>query len=102
MKGTILTCIFGAIFLAFHSSNAASTNTAPRLTIELRDGARLVGDGVQTELHFHSNSFGDFNGIDNIRYLESTSNNITKFLTPKAIRYQLPCQTPSLPLKLLL
>ena len=84
MKGPILTCIFGAILLAFHNSNTASTNTAPRLTIELRDGTRLVGEGVQKELNFHSDSFGDFKfELDNIRYLESASNNITKVLTLK-------------------
>jgi len=37
-------CLFCAAIFSFHfAAHAADTNPAPRLTVDLRDGSRVVG-----------------------------------------------------------
>ena len=58
---------------------AADTNPPPRLTIELRDGSRVVGESAEKNFKFHSALLGDFKlAVPDIRLLECVSSNAVK------------------------
>ena len=78
--GIILASIFFAT--AASALRAADTNPPPRLTIELRDGSRVVGMSVEKYLRFHSALLGDFKlEAKEIRALEFVATNSTKLCT---------------------
>ena len=78
-----LFCILGVLSFcscAIQATRAADTNP-PRLTIELRDGSRVVGTGVEKYLRFHSALLGDLKlEVKDIRSVESVSTNATKLV----------------------
>lgn len=83
MKTSLLRagCILGlAIFSANLSRlRAADTNPPPRLTVELRDGSRVVGTSAEKIFKFHSALLGDFKlAVPDIRSLECVSSNAVK------------------------
>jgi hypothetical protein len=56
---------------------AAAGETGSRLTVELRDGSRIVGKGLDDILNFHSSAMGDFKlAWNGIRSIEFTSTNL--------------------------
>ena len=61
---------------------AADTNPPPRLTVELRDGSRVVGQNVENNFKFHSALLGDLKlAVKNIRSVECVSSNSAKLVT---------------------
>src|SRR5271156_2162794 len=73
--------ILGLIFSSagFNCALAADTNPPPRLTVELRDGSRIVGTSAEKNFKFHSELLGDLKlEVREIRSVEFTSTNSTK------------------------
>ena len=61
---------------------AADTNPPPRLTVELRDGSRVVGASVEKNFKFHSALLGDLKlAVKEIRSVECVSSNSAKLTT---------------------
>ena len=74
---------FTFIFItAALSANAADgTNPPPRLTVELRDGSRLVGTCPEQSFRFHSAPLGDLKvNLKDIRSVERTSDTSLKLV----------------------
>ena len=62
--------------------SAAAANPAPRLTVELRDGSRVVGSSVEEKLRFHSALLGDLKlEVKDIRSVACVSSNSAKLTT---------------------
>jgi hypothetical protein len=79
-----LLCVSGFIFLSASLFNvrAADTNPPPRLTVELRDGSRVVGTGLEKNFKFHSALLGDFKlDVTSLRSVECLSSNAAKLST---------------------
>lgn len=67
------------VLFAHPSSHAADTNPPPRLTVELRDGSRVIGTSVEKNLRFHSALLGDLKlAVKDIRSIECVSSNSIK------------------------
>jgi hypothetical protein len=61
---------------------AADTNPPPRLTVELRDGSRVVGESVDKNLKLRSALLGDFKlSVKAVRSVEFTKTNAAKLAT---------------------
>jgi hypothetical protein len=61
---------------------AADTNPPPRLTIELRDGSRVVGESGFGKIKFHSALLGDIKlDVKNIRSVECVSTSSARLVT---------------------
>jgi hypothetical protein len=61
---------------------AADTNPPPRLTVDLRDGSRVVGTSVENNFKFHSALLGDIKlAVKDIRGVECVSSNSAKLTT---------------------
>ncbi len=61
---------------------AADTNPPPRLTVELRDGSRVVGTSVEKHLKFHSALLGDLKlAVKDIRSIDCVATNSGKLST---------------------
>jgi hypothetical protein len=74
-----LACFLVALAPIVH---AASTNLPPRLTVELRDGSRVIGTSVTKELAFHSTLLGKVNlKVQDIRAVDWPSTNSAKVTT---------------------
>jgi Concanavalin A-like lectin/glucanases superfamily len=72
-------CLIVALPLAIR---AADTNPPPRLTIELRDGSRVVGTSVEDTCRFRSDLLGDFKlPMKKIRSVDCVSTNSLKLTT---------------------
>lgn len=64
------------------SLSAADTNPPPRLTVELRDGSRVVGESVDKYFKFRSALLGDLKlPVKEIRAVECTATNTAKLTT---------------------
>lgn len=77
-------CIPSFIFLAaiFSAARAADTNPPPRLTVELRDGSRVVGNSVEKNFKFQSALLGKIKlAVKDIRAVECVSSNSAKLTT---------------------
>jgi hypothetical protein len=77
-------CVSSFIFLfaSFLNARAADTNPPPRLTVELRDGSRVIGESVEKHFKFHSALLGDLElGVKDIRSVECVSSNSAKLST---------------------
>lgn len=62
--------------------HAADTNPPPRLTVELRDGSRVVGESVEKSFKFHSDLLGDMKlAVKDIRSVECVATNSVKLAT---------------------
>jgi hypothetical protein len=71
-----------AFFAAIPAIQAADTNPPPRLTVELRDGSRVVGDSVEKYFKFHSALLGNLKfAVKDIRSVECISSNSAKLAT---------------------
>ena len=76
--------ILGLIFslASFNCALAADTNPPPRLTVELRDGSRIVGTSVEKNFKFHSELLGDLKlAVRDIRSIECVSSNAARLIT---------------------
>ena len=80
MKTNLLHLFAAAIFILLSANPApADTNPPPRLTIDLRDGSRVVGTSVEKNLKFRSVLFGDFNlAVQDLRSLDCVASNSVK------------------------
>jgi hypothetical protein len=64
------------------TSRAADTNPPPRLTVELRDGSRVVGESLEKNFKFHSALLGEIKlDVNAIRSVECVSSNTMKLST---------------------
>jgi hypothetical protein len=71
-----------SVFVFQLAARAADTNPPPRLTVELRDGSRVVGQSVEKSFKFHSALLGEIKlAVSNIRAVEFVSTNSTKLTT---------------------
>jgi hypothetical protein len=79
-----LCCVLISIFFSgsLIGALAADTNPPPRLTVELRDGSRVVGTCVEKFFKFHSALLGELKlEVKNIRSVECVSSNSAKLMT---------------------
>ena len=79
-----LCCVFVSVFCSgsLAGAFAADTNSPPRLTVELRDGSRVVGTCVEKFFKFHSALLGELKlEVQNIRSVECVSTNSAKLST---------------------
>ncbi|HTL73522.1 MAG TPA: LamG domain-containing protein [bacterium] len=68
-----------AVFADASTVLAADTNPSPRLTVELRDGSRVVGTSVEKDLKFHSALLGDLKlAVKDIRLMDCVKTNFAK------------------------
>ena len=83
--GRRASCVLGCIFLSTIFSiaaRAADTNPLPRLTVELRDGSRVVGDSVAKNIEFQSALLGKVKlAVKDIHSVECVSSNSAKLST---------------------
>ena len=71
-----------AFFAALAASAAAYTNPPPRLTVELRDGSRVVGDCVEKNFRFHSALLGEIKlAAADIRAIDCRATNAATLTT---------------------
>jgi hypothetical protein len=64
------------------AARAADTNSPPRLTVELRDGSRVVGASVEKSFAFHSALLGKVKlDVKDIRSVECVSTNSARLTT---------------------
>jgi hypothetical protein len=76
---TVLISATIALCLAQATVRAADTNPPPRLTVELRDGSRVVGTSVEKQFKFHSELLGDLKlDVKDIRSVDCVSSNSAK------------------------
>lgn len=76
--------ILGLIFscAGFSYALAADTNPPPRLTVELRDGSRVVGTSAEKNFKFHSELLGNLKlAVKDIRSIECVSSNTARLIT---------------------
>jgi hypothetical protein len=72
---------FGFVIAAFSIARADGTDSPPRLTVELRDGSRLVGTCPEPAFRFHSVPLGDLKvNLKDIRSVERTSDTSAKLM----------------------
>jgi len=79
-----LCCVLVSIFSSDSPAGAfaADTNPPPHLTVELRDGSRVVGTCVEKYFKFHSALLGELKlEVKNIRSVECVSSNSAKLST---------------------
>jgi hypothetical protein len=61
---------------------AADTNPPPRLTVELRDGSRVIGESAEKNFKFHSALLGDIKlNVIRVRSVECVATNSAKLVT---------------------
>ena len=71
-----------AFFVAGPAAQAADTNPPPRLTVELRDGSRVVGDSGEKNFKFRSALLGEIKlAVKDIRSVECVATNSAKLVT---------------------
>jgi hypothetical protein len=64
------------------AAEPADTNPPPRLTVELRDGSRVIGTCVEPRLKFHSALLGDVKlDVKDIRSVEFAATNSARLTT---------------------
>ena len=74
--------VIAGYFLAANFSPAADTNPPPRLTVELRDGSRVVGESADKYFTFRSALMGEMKlSVKDIRAVECVSSNSAKLFT---------------------
>jgi len=79
---TIALCFLAFTFLISLTARAADTYPPPRLTVELRDGSRVVGDSVAKNFEFQSALLGKIKlAVKDIRAVECVSSNSVKLST---------------------
>jgi hypothetical protein len=86
MKTNLLAIVTSALLLSSFARPAvaatADTNPPPRLTIELRDGSRVVGQSVEKNFKFHSALLGDVKlAVPDLRLIDCVSTNSAKLIT---------------------
>jgi hypothetical protein len=104
MKTKILFAFAASVFtlLPANPARAAApdTNPPPQLTVELRDGSRVVGTSVENNFKFHSALLGDLKlRVDNIRLIERASTNSVKLKAANGDIFMLQFADTSLALK---
>ena len=71
-----------SFLLCSSAVRASDPASSPRLTVELRDGSRVVGTSVEEKLKFHSALLGDLKlDVSDLRSVECVSSNFAKLTT---------------------
>ncbi len=83
MKTNFLPLFAAAIFISWFANPVgaapADTNPPPRLTVELRDGSRVVGTSAEKDFKFHSALLGDLKlAVQDLRSIDCVSSNAAK------------------------
>ncbi|HXR03446.1 MAG TPA: hypothetical protein VN836_01925 [Verrucomicrobiae bacterium] len=87
MKRISCTVICALNFLAFSfgspTAGSAGTNQSDiKLTVELHDGSRVVGQSAEQHFRFHSELFGDLKlAVKDVREVECVSSNTARLVT---------------------
>lgn len=75
-------CLLCLALLISIVSRAADTNPPPRLTVELRDGSRVVGTSAEKNFKFRSALLGEVKlDVNDIRSVECVATNAAKLTT---------------------
>ncbi len=81
-------------------AQAADSNPPPRLTAELRDGSRVVGDCLEKDFHFHSTLLGEIKlEPQDICSVECVATNSAKLTTAKGDTLTVTFVEPTLAVK---
>jgi Concanavalin A-like lectin/glucanases superfamily len=73
---------FMLISVCFNFASAAATNPLPLLTVDLRDGSRVVGTSAEKKFKFNSDLLGELKlAVKDIRSIECGSSNSVKLCT---------------------
>lgn len=71
-----------SLFAISSALQAADTNPPPRLTVELRDGSRVVGESMEKYFKFHSALLGEIKlPVKDVRSIECNTTNLAKLAT---------------------
>lgn len=83
MKTNLFCLIIATIGISLAGyATAADTNPPPRLTLELRDGSRVVGTSAEKHFAFQSALLGEIKlTVKDIRTIDCTSTNLAKLTT---------------------
>ncbi|MGD0253160.1 MAG: LamG domain-containing protein [Verrucomicrobiota bacterium] len=76
-----LCCVLISIFFSGSLSGAFATDTnpPPYLTVELRDGSRVIGQSLESTIRFHSTLLGDLKlEVKDVRSIDCVSSNTAK------------------------
>jgi hypothetical protein len=80
--GCLMLSITTLLLVGIATAEPAGDNPPPRLTIELRDGSRVVGQSVDDQFKFDSALLGTLKlAVKNIRAIECVSTNSAKLTT---------------------
>ena len=75
-------CILGFYVKQIQAGPAATNESIARLTVDLRDGSRVVGQSMENNFKFHSALLGDFKlEVKDIRSVDCVSSNSAKLTT---------------------
>lgn len=78
-RPTVFTWLLSLSFtglLFINGAFAAGDEASPRISLELRDGSRVVGQCTEAKIGFHSALFGNFKlRVQDIRFLDSAATN---------------------------
>ena len=90
-------------FASVHPALAAPAETSPpeyRLTVELRDGSRVVGTGIEKHFRFHSALLGELKlAVKDLRAVECVSSNSARLTTAGGDTLTVWFKDSSFPLK---
>jgi len=99
MKTLALQILCLSLLIPF-AARAADTNPPPRLTVELRDGSRVVGTSAEKSFKFHTALFGEVKlDVKDIRAVDCVSSNSAKLTTAKGDTLTVSFADPKLAIK---
>jgi hypothetical protein len=79
---TVGLAICALLSSGFSAVRAADTNPPPRLTVELKDGSRVVGTSIENSFRFHSALLKDLKlAVKDVRTIECASSNTATLIT---------------------
>ena len=88
------------LLLARLPTHAADTNPPPRLTVELRDGSRVIGTSVEKNFKFHSALLGEIKlAVKDIRLVECVATNSAKLVLVNGDTLMVSISDPKLDVK---
>ncbi len=82
LQSILVLCVLGFGSGRVQAGPEATNESEARLTLELRDGSRVVGVSVEKSFKFHSALLGDFKlAVKDMRSVECVSSNTAKLVT---------------------